>query len=133
MTSRSIQLAAAVIVAGLAWAPRVAAHHSAASAYDATKTVQAQGTVTQVLLRNPHTFIFIESTDETGQKVQWQIEMQASATLFSQGWSRETVTFGMVLKVSGIPSRAPGSHGITNAQLSLPDGTPIGRPTASQN
>ena len=92
--------------------------------------MEAQGTVTQVLLRNPHTFIFIESIDEAGQKVQWQIEMQASATLFSQGWTKDTVTFGMVLKVSGIPSRAPGSHGITNARLSLPDGTPIGRPAA---
>jgi hypothetical protein len=130
MTWRSIPLAAAVIVGGLAWAPGVSAHHSSAAAYDATKTVQAQGAVTRVLLKNPHTFIFIESTDETGQKVEWQIEMQASATLFSQGWTKETITVGMVLKASGIPSRAPGSHGITNAQLSLPDGTPIGRPAA---
>lgn len=30
----------------------------------------------------------------------------------------------------GIPSRASGSHGITNARLALPDGTPIGRATA---
>ena len=127
---RSLHFAGVVIVGGLAWAPGLAAHHSAAAAYDATRTVEAQGTVTQVLLRNPHTFIFIESTDETGQKVQWQIEMQASATLFSQGWTKDTVTFGMVIKVSGIPSRAPGSHGITNARLSLPDGTPIGRPAA---
>ena len=127
---RSIQLVAAVIIGGLASAPGVTAHHSAAAAYDSTKTVEAQGTVTQVLLKNPHTFVFIESTDQTGQKVQWQIELAASATLFSQGWTKETVTFGMVIKVSGIPSRAPGSHGITNARLSLPDGTPIGRPAA---
>ena len=126
---RSIQRAA-VMAGVLASAPGVAAHHSAAAAYDSTKTVEAQGTVTQVLLRNPHTFIFLESTDETGQKVQWQIEMQASATLLSQGWTKDTVTYGMVLKVSGIPSRAPGSHGITNARLSLPDGTPVGRTAA---
>ena len=126
---RSIQRAA-VMAGVLASAPGVAAHHSSAAAYDSTKTVEAQGTVTQVLLRNPHTFIFLESTDETGQKVQWQIEMQASATLLSQGWTKDTVTYGMVLKVSGIPSRAPGSHGITNARLSLPDGTPVGRAAA---
>ena len=83
----------------LASAPGVAAHHSSAAAYDSTRTVEAQGTVTQVLMRNPHTFIFLESTDETGQKVQWQIEMQASATLLSQGWTKDTVTYGMVLKV----------------------------------
>ena len=129
MIRRSIQLAAVVTMMGCVLATRVAAHHSSAAAYDSSKTVEAKGTVTQVLLKNPHTFIFIESTDETGRKIQWQIEMQAAATLFSQGWTKETVTFGMVIKVSGIPSRAPGSHGITNARLSLPDGTPIGRPT----
>lgn len=131
MIRRSIQLAAVVTMMGLVLATRVAAHHSAAAAYDSSKTVQAQGTVTQVLLKNPHTFVFIESIDEAGQKVQWQIEMQAAATLFSQGWTNETVKVGSVIKVSGIPSRAPGSHGITNAQLALPDGTPIGRATGA--
>ena len=130
MARRAIQLTAVVILMGLASPPRVAAHHSSAAAYDSSKTVEAQGTVTQVLLKNPHTFVFLESTDDTGQKVQWQIEMQAAATLFSQGWTKDTVKFGMVIKVSGIPSRAAGSHGITNARLALPDGTPIGRATA---
>ncbi len=130
MTRRSTQLAVVVIVMWLASAPRVHAHHSSAAAYDSSKTVETQGTVSQVLLKNPHTFIFLESTDETGQKVQWQVEMQAAATLFSQGWTKETVKVGTVIKVSGIPSRAPGSHGITNARLTLPDGTPIGRATA---
>jgi hypothetical protein len=131
MTRRSIQLAAMVTMMGLALATRVAAHHSAAAAYDSSRTVETQGTVTQVLLKNPHTFIFVESTDEAAQKVQWQIEMQAAATLFSQGWTKETVKPGMVVKVSGIPSRPPGSHGITNARLALPDGTPIGRATGA--
>jgi hypothetical protein len=34
----------------------VAAHHSAAVAYDESKVVQAQGTVTKVLVRNPHSW-----------------------------------------------------------------------------
>ena len=131
MTRRSIRLGALVILMGLAPAPRVAAHHSSTAAYDATKTVEAQGAVTQVLLKNPHAFIFIESTDENGQKVQWQIEMPAASSLLIQGWTRETLTVGMVIKVSGIPSRVPGSHGITNARLALPDGTPIGRATGA--
>ena len=131
MTRRSILLAALVTLMGLAPATRVAAHHSAVAAYDSTKTVEAQGAVTQVLLKNPHTFIFLESTDENGQKVQWQIEMAAASSLFTQGWTKETIKPGMALKVSGIPSRAPGSHGITNARLALPDGTPIGRATAA--
>ena len=131
MSRRSIPLTALLILMWLALATRAIAHHSSAAAYDADKTVEAQGTVLQVLLKNPHTFIFVESVDEKGQKVQWQIEMAASSSLFTQGWTKETIKVGMVIKVSGIPSRAPGSHGITNARLALPDGTPIGRATAA--
>ena len=127
MTRCLIPRVALAMLMGFAPAAPAAAHHSSAAAYDSTKTVEAQGTVTQVLLKNPHTFIFLESVDASGQKVQWQIEMPAIASLLIQGWTNETIKFGMVIKVSGIPSRAPGSHGITNARLSLPDGTPIGR------
>ena len=51
------------------------AHHSAAAAYDETKKVEAQGAVTRLLVKNPHSWIFLDGTDETGQKVEWQIEM----------------------------------------------------------
>ena len=56
----------------------VVAHHSAAAAYDDTKRVEAQGTVTRVLLRNPHSWVFLESAGDTGQKTEWQIEMAAA-------------------------------------------------------
>ena len=119
-----------VIVAaalGLMLIPRpTAAHHSSAAAYDSTKTQQIQGTITRVLLKNPHTFVFVETTDEKGQKVEWAVEMGASSNLFTAGWTKEMLQPGMVVKVSGIPSRAPGSHGITTAKFTTADGTPIG-------
>jgi hypothetical protein len=113
-------LAAAVLVS----AGPVAAHHSAAAAYDESKKVEAQGTVTRVLLKNPHSWVFMESTDEKGQKVEWQIEMAAAASI---GWTPATLPVGTVVKVIGSPSRAPGSHGMTGARFTLLDGTPVGR------
>jgi Family of unknown function (DUF6152) len=115
---------AAVAVAVLVSAGPVAAHHSAAAAYDESKKVEAQGTVTRVLLKNPHSWVFMESTDEKGQKIEWQIEMAAAASL---GWTPATLPVGTVVKVVGSPSRAPGSHGMTGARFTLPDGTPVGR------
>ena len=53
----------------------IVAHHSAAVAYDDSKRVEAQGTVTRVLVRNPHSWVFLESADDKGQKIEWQIEM----------------------------------------------------------
>src|SRR5467141_2695858 len=101
----------------------VAAHHSAAAAYDATKRVEAEGTVTRVLVRNPHSWVFFESADDKGQKIEWQIEMGGAP---SMTWAKDALPIGTVVKVVGHPSRAPGTHGITGATFTKPDGTPIG-------
>lgn len=120
-TNKGIVAAAVAVLLG---AGPVAAHHSAAAAYDESKKVEAQGTVTRVLLKNPHSWVFLESTDEKGQKVEWQIEMAAAASL---GWTAATLPVGTMVKVTGNPSRAPGSHGMTGARFTLMDGTPVGR------
>jgi hypothetical protein len=53
----------------------------------------------------------------------------SSATARRTLWTKDMLTPGMVVKVVGIPSRAPGSHGITNAKFTRPDGSPIGPPS----
>ena len=126
MTVRSLSsfVTAAVALAVLLSAAPVVAHHSAAAAYDESKRVETQGTVTRVLLKNPHSWVFLEATDEKGQKVEWQIEMAAAASI---GWTPATLPVGTEVKVGGHPSRAPGSHGMTAARFTKLDGTPIGR------
>ncbi len=126
MTVRSCAaiVAVAATAALLMTAVPVGAHHSAAAAYDESKRVETQGTVTRVLLKNPHSWVFLEATDEKGQKVEWQIEMAAAASI---GWTPATLPIGTVVKVGGHPSRAPGSHGMTAARFTKLDGTAIGR------
>jgi len=115
---------AALLAAGfLATMTPAVAHHSAAAAYDESKRVEAQGTVTKVLVRNPHSWIFLESADDKGQKIEWQIEMGGVP---SMAWAKDALPIGITVKVAGHPSRAPGSHGITAATFTKPDGTPIG-------
>jgi len=101
----------------------VVAHHSAAAAYDETKRVEAQGTVTKVLVRNPHSWVFLESADDKGQKIEWQIEMGGAP---SMAWAKDALPIGAAVKVVGHPSRADGSHGLTAATFTKADGTPIG-------
>ena len=124
---KGITAAACVATFGLliTAAPAVA-HHSSAAAYDSTKTAEVQGTITRVLLKNPHTFVFVETTDEKGQKVEWAVEMGASSNLFTAGWTKEMLLPGTVVKISGIPSRVAGSHGLSSAKFTKADGTPIG-------
>ena len=118
-----ISVASALAVGFLASVTPVVAHHSAAAAYDETKRVEAQGTVTKVLVRNPHSWVFLESADDKGQKIEWQIEMGGVP---SMAWTKDALPTGTVVKVAGNPSRAQGSHGITGATFTKADGTPIG-------
>ena len=101
------------------------AHHSSAPFYDATKKVEAQGPVTKLLIRNPHSFLYFEATDDKGQKAEWQIELGAAASLIRTGWTLETLKPGTIVKVIGQPSRAEGSHGMCCAKVTRPDGSPI--------
>ena len=115
--------ASAVLATGfLVCVTPVIAHHSAAAAYDETKRVEAQGTVTKILVRNPHSWVFLESSGN-GQKIEWQIEMGG---VTSMAWTKDALPIGAVVKVTGNPSRAQGTHGLTGAAFSKADGTPIG-------
>src|SRR5437588_9811907 len=120
---RHLSLASLLAVAVFAAVAPVAGHHSAAAAYDESKHVETQGTVTKILVRNPHSWIFLESADDKGQKIEWQIEMGGVP---SMAWAKDGLPIGGVVKVAGHPSRAAGSHGITGATFAKPDGTPIG-------
>jgi len=126
---------ALVAVAFLLRAVPVVAHHSSAPFYDATKHVEAEGPVTRFLFKNPHSFLYFEAADASGQKVEWQVELGPAASLTRTGWTPETLKPGTVIKASGQPSRAEGSHGMCCARITRPDGTPItagGRYTEEQ-
>jgi hypothetical protein len=124
MTGGSRMSVASVLAVGfLVLVTPVVAHHSAAAAYDESKRVEAQGTVTRVLVRNPHSWVFLESADDKGLKIEWAIEMGGvSAT----AWAKDALPIGMAVKVVGNPSRAQGSHGMTGATFTKADGTPVG-------
>jgi hypothetical protein len=111
------------------------AHHSSAPFYDATKKVEAQGPVTKFLFKNPHSFLYFQAPDEKGQAVEWQIELGPAASLTRTGWTPETLKAGTIIKASGQPSRAEGSHGMCCAKITRADGSPIvagGRVTEEQ-
>ena len=105
------------VTAALLWTAPAIAHHSSAPFYDSTKRVETQGTVTKFLFKNPHSFLYFEA-DESGKKVEWQIELGAASGLARTGWTPETLKPGTVIKASGQPSRAEGHP--RNAASAIP-------------
>ena len=66
MTRRILLFAALSAVAAYA-------HHSLGATYDAEKEVKVEGKIVQFLLRNPHSFLQIESADKTGGLQRWSL------------------------------------------------------------
>jgi Family of unknown function (DUF6152) len=85
------------------------AHHSLAATY-LDKEVRLEGKILDLLLRNPHSFLQIEATDENGIMQRWSLEWRSSGQLGQQGIRRDTLKVGDEVTITMNPSRTPGDH-----------------------
>lgn len=119
------------IACAAATAP-AAAHHSTA-AFDTTKVVRIEGTITQFRWINPHASIKIDG-DASGEAVDglWTVEMTAPNVLLNQGWKRNSVQPGQKVVMFVNPLRNAvtlndGSQGGLYVGVILADGATLGR------
>jgi hypothetical protein len=86
------------------------AHHSLSATYHADQDVTLDGTIAEILLRNPHSFLQIEAPDDKGVMQRWSLEWRASGQLGQQGIKRDTLKIGDPVVITMNPSRTPGDH-----------------------
>ncbi len=81
-----------------------AAHHSALM-FDRDSVVAFQGTVTRFNWTNPHVYIYVETRDDTGELVEWELETDATPILIRSGWAAESLVSGDIVSVRANPER----------------------------
>ena len=90
------------------------AHHSQ-SEYDLRSKVEVSGTVTKVEWKSPHAWIYVDVTNDKGEKVNWHFELPSPNTLMRRGWTRDSVKPGDAIKVVGAPARNYPAIAIANS------------------
>ena len=116
-------------VFGVAAGP-IHAHHSPA-AFDRGSTVEIRGEVTRYDWKNPHVYIFVEATDDSGQSAEWLVEADPTPLMARSGWSASTVTPGDIVSLSMFPDRdAEKRHGLLRS-LTTSNGVTLGMRTGA--
>lgn len=105
----------------LAAALPLAAHHSFAAEYDATKEITLKGKITQVEWINPHSWVHVDVTGEDGKVVSWSCETAPPNILYRQGWRRNSLKEGDEVIIGGFAAK-DASHTMTARTVQTPDG-----------
>ena len=124
MKAKTLALAGIIVAVPLT---SVKAHHAFAR-FDSSRELTLQGTVKEFQWTNPHAWIVL-TVDRKGRPEQWAIEMSGSSGLAREGWQPKTLTPGMAVTATIRPLR-DGTNGGQFLEITLPDGTMLGRGTA---
>ena len=95
MQLKSLSLAA---LCALTSAMPALAHHSHGN-YDVSQWTVYEGTVKEVLLVRPHSWIYLEITDDEGQSAVWALEATGPEGLRNNEIEREDVRTGDTISV----------------------------------
>ena len=88
------------------------AHHSFAATYFVDREITVEGTLTQFLFRNPHSFVKVQAPDDKGEMQTWSVEWGGGAQLDREHVTRDTLKPGDHVIVTGNPGRDPTEHRI---------------------
>jgi len=126
MKAKGLALAGIIVAAPMT---SVKAHHAFAR-FDSNREVTLQGTVKEFQWTNPHAWI-VRTVDRKGRAEQWAIEMSGSSGLAREGWQPKTLTPGMAVTATIRPLR-DGTNGGQFLEITLPDGTMLGRAASAK-
>lgn len=96
------------------------AHHSF-SVFNMQTEIEITGVVKEVQWTNPHIWIWVDVTDESGEVVTWGLEGMSPNFLARRGWTRMTLQPGDEVTVALRPLNS-GEPGGMFMRTTTPDG-----------
>jgi hypothetical protein len=110
-------------VAGvLLLATPVLGHHSFSAAFDENKPVTVKGVMAEIRLENPHSWFFLDVTDETGKVTRWGFEGSTPTSLIRSGYKRDAVKIGDKVTIKGSRARDMSAMMGAAREIVLEDG-----------
>jgi Family of unknown function (DUF6152) len=116
----SHRAAAIRVVFGLALVLPASAHHS--HGHYQQYFIDLRGSVTDVQFINPHSWVYLDVTDEKGAAISWALEATGIGGLTRLGIARGYVKAGDTIKVRCHPAR-DGSEGCLLGFVQAADGS----------
>ena len=99
-------------------------HHSFAPVYDGSREITVVGVATDFRFVNPHAMMCMDVTDETGNVVQWEVELGGQLQLTEAGWTADSIKRRERVTVIGNPTHT-GSPRLAFRRLVRLDGTEL--------
>ena len=103
MKCRKVMLSFLVLSILLICRPMLAHHGN--SAYDMSKTTNFKATVTKFEYSNPHSQVYFDVADDSGNVVHWVAETTNPAMLSRVGWTRDTLKPGDQVTLVANPNK----------------------------
>ena len=103
------------------------AHHSFTASYDTTQSVTVHGVITQVLLRNPHSWFRLDVKDpSTGKVEEWSFEAGTPSGMIRNGYKPDIIKAGAEVTIKGFRARDAAQKRGMLRELTTADGQVYG-------
>jgi hypothetical protein len=100
------------------------AHHAFAAEFDAAQPIEVKGSVTKLALVNPHSWLYVDVRDSSGNTVNWGFEFAAPFSLQQRGLSKADLPVGSEVLLKGFRAKS-GKEFAYAVTARLPDGRTV--------